>query len=191
MNHSAHRRPRPHRVVPQRAAPQRRWYGLHKNGFQIRAGHLKHDRRTQGGNKNSRLYDSGHVHFSTGGLTVPSCPFFESGLAEPNFDGAHVDGRVENGVGAENLAMPSCATETQLLANQALAKQAGRELADLILKRIQTRLSGRIRNLVIHITDNYVELTGECRTYYTKQMAQHVAMGVLDYQQLVNNILVC
>ena len=40
----------------------------------------------------------------------------------------------------------------------------------------------------VRITDDSVELTGECRTYYTKQMAQHVAMGVLDYQQLVNSI---
>jgi hypothetical protein len=72
-----------------------------------------------------------------------------------------------------------------------LTKQEGRQLADLILKRIQIRLAGRIRNLAINITNHSVELTGECRTYYTKQMAQHVAMGVLDYQQLVNNIMVC
>ena len=62
------------------------------------------------------------------------------------------------------------------------------ELAENILTRIESRLAGRIRNLTVFSTDNAVVLTGECSTFYTKQLAQHIAMGVLEYEQLVNNI---
>jgi hypothetical protein len=71
---------------------------------------------------------------------------------------------------------------------QSPPEQKRRKLGELILQRIQTRIPGRVRSLTVRITDDSVELTGTCRTYYTKQMAQHAAMGVLDYQQLVNNI---
>lgn len=182
MSHFVHR---PRRGVPQRAAPPRRFYGLHKNGLKFRGGRLKRERRHVVGNKNIRLYDSGQVFLPAHGLTVPF-DSFAADLDEANLDGAHEGSHTENDVSAENLTTPS-----QLIKTHPLTKKDGRELADLILQRIQTRLSGRIRNLEIRITDNSVELTGECRTYYTKQMAQHVAMGVLDYQQLVNNILVC
>ncbi len=62
------------------------------------------------------------------------------------------------------------------------------ELANCILSRIETRLPGRVRHLTVYTTDNAVVLTGECCTFYTKQLAQHIAMGVLEYEQLVNNI---
>jgi len=63
-------------------------------------------------------------------------------------------------------------------------------LAAVILKRIRTRLPGRVQRLAVKVTDSVVLLTGQCSTYYTKQLAQHAAMGVLDYQRLVNNISV-
>lgn len=62
------------------------------------------------------------------------------------------------------------------------------ELQSLILKRIETRLPGRIRNLDVSVASDRVILSGSCSTFYTKQLAQHAAMGVLDYEQLVNNI---
>lgn len=65
------------------------------------------------------------------------------------------------------------------------------ELAKRILSRIESRLPGRVRQLTVYTTDNAVVLTGECSTFYTKQLAQHIAMGVLEYEQLINNIDVC
>ncbi|MEO2047086.1 MAG: hypothetical protein ABGX16_10985 [Pirellulales bacterium] len=107
-------------------------------------------------------------------------------------DRTEVEAEVDSLTGSDGLTGSYRATQTGSATQIGfLTKQEGRQLADLILKRIQIRLAGRIRNLAIHITNHSVELTGECRTYYTKQMAQHVAMSVLDYQQLVNNIMVC
>jgi len=62
------------------------------------------------------------------------------------------------------------------------------ELAKCILSRIESRLPGRIRHLTVYTTENAVVLTGQCCTFYTKQLAQHIAMGVLEYEQLINNI---
>jgi len=62
------------------------------------------------------------------------------------------------------------------------------ELATHIISRIESRLPGRIRHLTVFTTENAVVLTGECCTFYTKQVAQHAAMGVLEYEQLINNI---
>ena len=74
------------------------------------------------------------------------------------------------------------------------SRQAGKdaqldvELAKRILSRLESRLPGRVRQLTVYTTDNAVVLTGECSTFYTKQLAQHIAMGVLEYEQLINNI---
>jgi len=57
-----------------------------------------------------------------------------------------------------------------------------------ILTRIESRLPGRIRGLSVSIADGAVVLRGQCSTYYTKQVAQHAAMGVLEYQRVVNRI---
>ncbi|MEM8943739.1 MAG: BON domain-containing protein [Planctomycetota bacterium] len=62
------------------------------------------------------------------------------------------------------------------------------ELAELILQRIEAQLPGRIRHLTVFTTENAVILAGQCSTFYSKQLAQHAAMGVLDYEQLINNI---
>jgi len=61
------------------------------------------------------------------------------------------------------------------------------ELATRISLRIETRLPGRIRHLAVFTTENAVILSGDCSTFYTKQVAQHAAMGVLEYEQLINN----
>ncbi|MCH2595044.1 MAG: BON domain-containing protein [Pirellulales bacterium] len=69
-------------------------------------------------------------------------------------------------------------------------------LADLVLRvhnRFKTRLPGCIRGLRVFTTDvsatdHTIVLTGKCNTFYTKQLAQHAAMGILEYERLVNNI---
>jgi len=69
---------------------------------------------------------------------------------------------------------------------QTSAEQA--QLAARIRTRIHDRLPGRIRKLSIYIDLDTIVLAGQCSTYHSKQMAQQVAMGVLEYQRIVNNI---
>jgi hypothetical protein len=66
-----------------------------------------------------------------------------------------------------------------------------RDLAIAIRQRIESRLHGRVRNLVVRILDDTVVLEGQCSTYYTKQLAQHAALGVLEHEHLENAIAVC
>lgn len=65
-----------------------------------------------------------------------------------------------------------------------------RELAATIYKRIRSRLGDRIRDLVVRQADNCIVLEGRCATYYTKQLAQHAAFGVIEDEELENLILV-
>ena len=60
-----------------------------------------------------------------------------------------------------------------------------------IQQRIESRLEGRVRNLAVRIEGDVVILSGECSTFYSKQLAQHAAMGILEDQQLENSISVC
>ncbi len=63
-----------------------------------------------------------------------------------------------------------------------------KRLIHRILQRIESRLPGRIRQLSVYSAENAIVLSGHCSTYYTKQVAQHTAMGVLEYERLINNI---
>jgi hypothetical protein len=65
-----------------------------------------------------------------------------------------------------------------------------RHLALAIRQRIESRLGGRIHNLTICVRGETVVLEGRCATYYTKQLAQHAALGVLEDEQLDNAIVV-
>jgi hypothetical protein len=65
-----------------------------------------------------------------------------------------------------------------------------RALEIAIQQRIESRLLGRVRNLLVRAFDGVVVLEGECATYYTKQLAQHTAMGILDDEHLENSIVV-
>jgi osmotically-inducible protein OsmY len=48
--------------------------------------------------------------------------------------------------------------------------------------------SDRILELAVVVGDERVELHGRCATFYTKQLAQHAAMGVLEDEVVVNSI---
>ncbi len=65
-----------------------------------------------------------------------------------------------------------------------------RALEIAIYQRIESRLLGRVRDLLVRAFDGVVILEGECATYYTKQLAQHAAMGILEDEQLENEIVV-
>jgi osmotically-inducible protein OsmY len=58
---------------------------------------------------------------------------------------------------------------------------------DLAIRR---QTAGKIRNLKIEVTEECVVLSGACRTYYSKQLAQHAAMSVSGCPTLVNEIVV-
>jgi hypothetical protein len=65
-----------------------------------------------------------------------------------------------------------------------------RHLAVAIRQRIESRLGGRVRDLAIRVRGETVVLEGRCATFYTKQLAQHAALGVLEEEQLENAIVV-
>jgi hypothetical protein len=65
-----------------------------------------------------------------------------------------------------------------------------RHLAVAIRQRIESRLGGRVRDLAIRVRGETIVLEGTCATYYTKQLAQHAALGVLEDEQLENAIVV-
>ena len=70
------------------------------------------------------------------------------------------------------------------------AAERSRQLAVAIRQRIESRLPGRVRGLSVTVLDDTVMLEGRCATYYTKQLAQHAALGILDDEHLENLIVV-
>lgn len=72
--------------------------------------------------------------------------------------------------------------------NQAPQWSATSDLATRIRSRIEQRLGDRIRDLTVSVEDHRVELGGQCSTYYSKQLAQHAALGVLE-DELLSNII--
>jgi hypothetical protein len=70
------------------------------------------------------------------------------------------------------------------------ASERQRLLAVAIRQRIESRLGGRVHDLAIRIRGNTILLEGRCATFYTKQLAQHAALGVLEDEQLENAIVV-
>ncbi|MCA9229778.1 MAG: hypothetical protein KDA57_03945 [Planctomycetales bacterium] len=77
---------------------------------------------------------------------------------------------------------------SSLDASALISETHAEQLADCILQRIESRLPCRIRDLKVYVSENAVVLEGLCSTYYSKQIAQHAAMGVLEYERLINNI---
>ncbi|MCI0334212.1 MAG: hypothetical protein L0228_13420 [Planctomycetes bacterium] len=71
-----------------------------------------------------------------------------------------------------------------------VAADRNRHLAVAIVQRIESRLPGRVRNLSVRILADTVVLEGACATYYTKQLAQHAALGILEDEHLENAIVV-
>lgn len=66
--------------------------------------------------------------------------------------------------------------------------ERSRTLAIGIMQRIESRLPGRVKNLAVRVSSETVVLEGQCATYYTKQLAQHAALGILEDEHLENAI---
>lgn len=58
----------------------------------------------------------------------------------------------------------------------------------LVRDRILSRLGQRVRNLGVSVDHGVIHLTGECSTYYSKQLAQHAVLGVVEDETLKNEI---
>ncbi len=99
------------------------------------------------------------------------------------------------------VAFADVPTDDELLPTSDAVSQVSSEVLDdrdirrraleiAIHQRIESRLLGRVRNLHVRVFDGVVVLEGECATFYTKQLAQHTAMGILDDEHLENSIVV-
>jgi hypothetical protein len=100
--------------------------------------------------------------------TLRNANSFEDGLAVPSADG--IVGRGRHG-------------------DRPDAKI--RRVAADILKSVQTRLPGRVRDLKVRFEHEQFVLSGVSSSYYVKQVAQHVAMNALEATmlgRLVNEI---
>jgi osmotically-inducible protein OsmY len=91
----------------------------------------------------------------------------------------------------DEMLTPDSVTLAESCAGEMTDREAHcRALERVILQRIQTRLPGRIRYLHVRVFEGVVTLGGQCATYYTKQLAQHTAMGVIEDEHLENSIIV-
>ncbi len=62
------------------------------------------------------------------------------------------------------------------------------ELTATIERRIQRQTASRIHDLTVEVGRTSIVLRGRCLTFYTKQLAGHAAMGVLEGETLSNQI---
>jgi hypothetical protein len=53
---------------------------------------------------------------------------------------------------------------------------------------VQGRLGGQVRNLRLFLRGNGLVLQGRARTYYVKQLAQHMVMQAAEYPIQANEI---
>lgn len=63
-------------------------------------------------------------------------------------------------------------------------------LASIIHERIAKRLGNRVRSLSVAIDRGVIRLSGQCSTFYTKQLAQHAVLGVVEDEVIDNDIVV-
>jgi osmotically-inducible protein OsmY len=61
-------------------------------------------------------------------------------------------------------------------------------LAASVERAVFRETCGGVRNLRVEVSDQGILLTGRCTSYYTKQKAQHAAMGVSGTEELTNGI---
>jgi osmotically-inducible protein OsmY len=61
-------------------------------------------------------------------------------------------------------------------------------LAASIERAVSRETCGGVRDLRVEVNTDGVLLTGRCHSFYTKQKAQHAAMGVSGLEDLTNSI---
>lgn len=65
------------------------------------------------------------------------------------------------------------------------------DTVEAIERAVRLRTSGQIRDLHVDLLDGEVILSGRTSTYYTKQLATHAVLDLLDDLELSNDIEVC
>lgn len=92
-------------------------------------------------------------------------------------------------IGEQSLPLTDA---TAHMSRDASVERGAQQLAleTAIYQRIESRLHGRVRNLLVRAFGGSVILEGQCATFYTKQLAQHAAMGILEDEHLENAIVV-
>jgi hypothetical protein len=110
-------------------------------------------------------------------------------LAEPDGFGNASTSTVHPPI-AEVLLSPAGTFTKGAIVEPDQGMELRRQLAIAIRHRIESRLQGRVRNLMVRVRGKTVVLEGQCATYYTKQLAQHAALGVLEDEHLENAIAV-
>ncbi len=95
-----------------------------------------------------------------------------------------------NGDAETEVILSPAGFETMPAHDAGYRTERHRHLAVAIRQRIESRLGGRVRDLAIRVSGETIVLEGSCATYYTKQLAQHAALGVLENEQLDNAIVV-
>ncbi|MEO0529965.1 MAG: BON domain-containing protein [Planctomycetota bacterium] len=66
--------------------------------------------------------------------------------------------------------------------------RAPSDFETVIRERVIARLGRRVRNLRVVVSKGVIRLTGECSTYYSKQLAQHAVLGVVEDETIKNDI---
>ncbi|MGH7201972.1 MAG: BON domain-containing protein [Planctomycetaceae bacterium] len=69
--------------------------------------------------------------------------------------------------------------------------EPSRTICDLVQRCVQTRTSGRIRELRVDLENGSVVLSGRTSTYYSKQLATQAAFDAVENVPVTNEIEVC
>ncbi|QDU54394.1 BON domain-containing protein [Aeoliella mucimassa] len=64
------------------------------------------------------------------------------------------------------------------------------DLSRAVRDRIHQQLGVRVYDLEVEVSPESVVLSGRCSTFYTKQLAQHAALDVIESRSLDNRIQV-
>lgn len=75
-----------------------------------------------------------------------------------------------------------------LRARRTDALSEAKRLAADIERAIRVRTGRTVHDLQVTVTQKGIVLSGNCATYYTKQLAQHAAMTLLADEKLMNDI---
>lgn len=62
------------------------------------------------------------------------------------------------------------------------------QLAARIERAVSRETCGAVHNLRVEVNRRGILLTGRCASFYTKQKAQHAAMGLTGTEELTNGI---
>lgn len=126
-------------------------------------------------------------------VTIPITP------ARSSSDSLRIAAHSQLASSAEAVSQDAAETEvilspagfaTAASADATYRTERHRHLAVAIRQRIESRLGGRVRDLAIRVRGETIVLEGRCATFYTKQLAQHAALGVLEDERLENAIVV-